>query len=153
MSGEPHEEPPYQGGRKRHIVSRKEMDSRFYSDRVIAPLAAWVHQHKGALAEVAKRMSAYMGRSVSYQQVQRWLSMNPDTRTEPSFGAGMVMVRVIKTIRTEYQTGIAPPYTTGPLKVDPTSIKPDEGDIPESGPPAKEPADKSFTARYLRGRK
>jgi hypothetical protein len=153
------ERPPYQKPARRHIISKKELDSRYYSDRVIAPLAAWVHGHRGAMAEVVRRVSAFMGKSVHPYIVTRWLSLDPEKRTEPSFGNGLVLSRIIKTMRTEYRTGISPQYTTGPIQADPTTVKPDDEDLPpveegteESPPPEPERTKKALQFRVRSGR-
>lgn len=110
--------PPYIGKRKRHIIPKEERGSRLYSDRVIAPLGAWVRGHRGALNEVASRMSSYLGWRISRTQIARWLEADPNKRVEPSYGAGVVLVRVIKTMRSEYINAISPALTTGKFRIE-----------------------------------
>lgn len=130
------ESPPYQKpkARRQRVITKKELDSRYYSDRVIAPLAAWVDAHRGAAVEVTRRVSSFLGKKINRQQVARWIAMDPDKRVEPTFGNGLVLVRVIRTMRSEYMAGIAPPHTTGPLQVDPSLVTPDEDDLPSEEP-------------------
>lgn len=151
------EKPPYQKPSRRHIISKKELESRYYSDRVIAPLAAWVHGHRGAMAEVVRRVSAFMGKPLIRQTVEKWLSLNPEKRREPTLGYGLVLIRVIRTMKTEYKTGISPQYTTGGIQADPTLIKPDEEDLPteeeeEDQAPPPQPTNKTLHFHVKSGR-
>lgn len=147
------EKPPFQRPAKRHLIHKKELESRYYSDRVIAPLAAWVHGHRGAMAEVIRRLGHFMGKPVQRKAVQRWLSLDPDERVEPSLGYGLVLMRIIKTMRSEYQAGIAPQYTTGAIQVDPTSVKADDEDLPpsegEEDQPSEQPDEEKRTDKSV----
>jgi len=128
-----HEQPPYQKNtRKLRPITKEELDSRFYSDRVIGPLLAWVHGRRGAMAEVIRRISSYLGKPIARQQIGRWLNRDSAQRVEPSFGHGLVLVRVIRTMRSEFNAGTAPPYTSGVLTVDPSVIDVDKDDLPEA---------------------
>ena len=127
------EQPPYQKGRRKmRPITKKELDSRFYCDRVLSPLASWVHGHRGAMAEVIRRVASYLGKPIQRQQIERWLNRDDQQRVEPSFGHGLVLVRVIRTMRSEFTAGTAPPFTSGALTVDPSLIEVDKDDLPEA---------------------
>lgn len=82
----------------------------------IAPIAAWVARHHGALAELARRLSKKAGRTIQYQYVQQMLALDPDKRVTPSYGMGIMLVKTAKEMMQEHNAALEGPYHTGPLK-------------------------------------
>lgn len=67
------------------------------------------------MSELVYRFELVTGRAMGRGGIWRWLSNNPDVKVEPSFGNGLVLCRLIRDMRREYITMIAPPGATGPL--------------------------------------
>lgn len=85
------------------------------ADRVLAPLGAWINSHRGATPELIIRFYLRTGRKISRQTLWRWFHADPARRMEPSLGNGLMAIRLIREMRSEYNTLIAPAGSTGPI--------------------------------------
>lgn len=64
-------------------------------DALISPVIQWCDAAQGRRAELLAAFRAHIApETISRQTFEAWISTNPDTRTEPSFGNGMALREV-----------------------------------------------------------
>ena len=120
--------------KRKQVMKEIEKDTKFFSDCALGPYAAWVNDHRGAAAELARRMSKILNKDIRPPHICRWINKDPDKRVEPSLGYGVLMIDLIRKMQNEYRLGHEA-YTTGPIAAEVVHTLPpvfnDEGE-PES---------------------
>lgn len=63
------------------------------SEELLAPLREFF-AYRGNKAELTRRLKEALGSKTSRQQVERWLSTNPEARQEPRLSSGLALYRI-----------------------------------------------------------
>jgi hypothetical protein len=83
------------------------MKKKFYSghefttsitNKAFQPLIDFCHANRGAITRLKKRFDHVTGREWRRHNFERWLHPDPDSRVEPSYGSGVLLVAIGKEI-------------------------------------------------------
>jgi hypothetical protein len=68
------------------------IDTNKVAPAAFLPLVKHAMAHRGSIKALAARLTRRTGKTVHRQMVEGWLNPDPDKRTEPLFGMGLVIL-------------------------------------------------------------
>lgn len=67
---------------------------RTVSARLLKPVRKYAATHRGAMSQIALKMSNKTGKPITRQQVEKWLCEDEQRRVEPGLGMGTLLIEI-----------------------------------------------------------
>jgi hypothetical protein len=84
-----------------YIVKPHGVTSKTITNQILDPLLQWMDYTPGSRAELFRRFNALVTVNIPLIMVTRWTNRNPDKRTEPPYGYGVLLIKIIQDLQDE----------------------------------------------------
>jgi hypothetical protein len=94
-----------------YIAKPRNVTSESISNYVLQPLIDWLEMSPGYRAELFRMFNAEVTANIPLIMIVRWTHKNPSKRTEPPYGYGLILTRIIQDLQ---EHAAAPPEELEP---------------------------------------